>query len=162
VNQKIKHYYKQYYSYLEGHYNSYWLGKLVLGFMSKGSYKLVEKEFKQTYIVLKLKYNVLALNVILETIEKIKPFFMLKFRMVAGKKKEFPVLLTEQKQRGKAVRNLKFLIKEKRERFLNQKLLNELLILQNTPKTHNLIKQRDEDLFLAADNRFNIRFSYKR
>jgi ribosomal protein S7 len=130
--------------------------------MNKGSYKIVEKEFKKAYLTLKLKYNMLALNVILETIEKIKPFFMLKFRMVGGKKKEFPVLLTEQKQRGKAIRNLRFLIKAKRDRFLNQKLLNELLVLQNSPKTHHLIRQRDEDLFIAADNRFNIRFSYKR
>jgi ribosomal protein S7 len=48
-------------------------------------------------------------------IEKIKPTFKLKSVTIAGKKRDFPVLLSSEKQRSYAVRNSKNLIENRKE-----------------------------------------------
>ena len=99
------------------------------------------------------------LHIFLFKLEKIKPTFKLKSVTIAGKKKDFPVLLSPEKQRNRAVKNMKLQIEKRKEWYLNQRILNELIDLQ-TISNHELFKQRDEALREAAKNRFNTRFGY--
>jgi ribosomal protein S7 len=48
-------------------------------------------------------------------LEKIKPTFKLKSVTIAGKKKDFPVLLSPEKQRSRAVKAMKAQIEKRRE-----------------------------------------------
>lgn len=159
VSKNNQNYYKDFYKSLDGHYNSYWVGKFTNAFVKKGHKHTIEKELTKTFTFTKLHLNALTLHVLLLNIEKIKPTFKLKSVTIAGKKRDFPVLLSSEKQRSYAVRNSKNLIENRKEWYLNQRMLNELIDLQ-TITNHELFKQRDEALREAAKNRFNTRFGY--
>jgi ribosomal protein S7 len=75
----------------------------------------VEKELNKVYIYTKLHLNTLALETLLEKIEKIKPTFKLKSVIIAGKKREFPVFLEPEKQRSRAIRNFRDLVSKRKE-----------------------------------------------
>jgi len=64
---------------------------------------------------MKLHLDVLALEVLLEKMEKIKPTFKLKSVTIAGKKREFPVFLAPEKQRNRAIRNIKENVVKRKE-----------------------------------------------
>lgn len=159
LTKNNKNYYKDFYKSLDGHYNSYWVGKFTNAFVKQGRKHTVEKELVKSFTFTKLYLNTLTLHVLLLNIEKIKPMFKLKSVTIAGKKREFPVLLSSEKQRSRAIRNSKNLIENRKEWYLNQRILNELIDLQTT-SNHELFKQRDEALRVAAKNRFNSRFGY--
>lgn len=152
-------YYKDFYRTLDGHYGAYWVGKLTNSFIIEGRKHTVEKELAKSYTFTKLHLNMSSLDIFLAKLEKIKPTFKLKFAMVAGKKREFPVLLPPEKQRSRAVRNIKAIIFKRKEWYLNQRILNELIDLRNI-NNHELAKQRDESLRDAMKNRFNSRFAH--
>lgn len=158
-NKSNLEYYKDFYRTLDGHYGSYWTGKLTNAFILEGRKHTVTKELTKTYTFTKLHLNTVTLYTILAKLEKIKPTFKLKSVTIAGKKRDFPVLLSPDKQRGRAVRNIKALVEKRKEWYLNQRMLNELIDLHNI-KNHELYKQRDESLNDALKNRFNTRFGY--
>jgi ribosomal protein S7 len=152
-------YYKDFYKSLDGFYNSYWIGKFVNSFVKKGQKHTVEKEIVKSFIFAKLHLNILTLHALLINFEKIKLTFKLKSVTVAGKKRDFPVFLPPEKQRSHAIRHFKNLIENRKEWYLNQRILNELVDLR-TVTNHELFKQRNESLREASKNRFNIRFGY--
>lgn len=154
-----QNHHKNFYRSAEGYYNSYWLGKLTNAFVSEGLKHTVEKELSKSYIFTKLHLNTVTFYIFLLKLEKIKPTFKLKSVTIAGKKKDFPVLLSPEKQRSRAVKAMKTQIEKRREWYLNQRILNELIDLQ-TVSNHELFKQRDESLREAMKNRFNTRFGY--
>lgn len=156
-NTHIHH--KNFYHSVEGHYNSFWLGKFTNTFVNEGLKHTVEKELSKSYVFTKLYLNTVTFHLFLFKLEKIKPTFKLKSVTIAGKKKDFPVLLSPEKQRNRAVKNTKVQIEKRKEWYLNQRILNELIDLQNVPN-HELFKQRDESLREASKNRFNTRFGY--
>lgn len=151
--------YKVFYRSAEGHYNSFWLGKLTNAFTTEGLKHTIEKELSKSFIFIKLYLNKLTSQIFLLKLEKLKPTFKLKSVTVAGKKKDFPVLLPPEKQRSRAVKNIKLQVKKRKEWYFNQRILNELIDLQ-TVTNHELFKQRDESLREAMKNRFNTRFGY--
>lgn len=151
--------YKVFYRSAEGHYDSFWLGKLTNAFITEGLKHTVEKELSKSFIFTKLYLNKLASQIFLLKLEKLKPTFKLKSVTIAGKKKDFPVLLSIEKQRSRAVKNIKLQVKKRKEWYFNQRILNELIDLQ-TVINHELFRQRDESLREAAKNRFNTRFGY--
>jgi ribosomal protein S7 len=148
-----------FYRSVDGHYNSFWLGKLTNSFVSEGLKHTIEKELTKTYMFTKLHLNVSTFHIFLLKLEKIKPTFKLKSVTIAGKKKDFPVLLPPEKQRNRAVKNMKLQIEKRKEWYLNQRVLNELIDLQSV-SNHELFKLRDEALREASKNRFNMRFGY--
>jgi len=148
-----------FYRSVDGHYNSFWLGKLANSFVSEGLKHTIEKELTKTYMFTKLHLNVSTFHIFLLKLEKIKPTFKLKSVTIAGKKKDFPVLLPPEKQRNRAVKNMKLQIEKRKEWYLNQRVLNELIDLQSV-SNHELFKLRDEALREASKNRFNMRFGY--
>ena len=151
--------YQSFYQSAEGHYNSFWLGKLTNVFVNEGLKHTVEKELTKSYTFTKIHLNAQTFHVFLLKLEKIKPTFKLKSVIIEGKKKEFPVFLSPEKQRSRAVKNMKLQIEKRKEWYLNQRILNELIDLQSV-SNHELFKQRDEALREAAKNRFNMRFGY--
>lgn len=150
---------QSFYRAADGHYSSFWLGKLTNSFTSEGLKHTVEKELTKSYTLTKLHLNALTFHIFLLKLEKIKPTFKLKSVTIAGKKKDFPILLSPEKQRSRAVKNIKLQIEKRKEWYLNQRILNELIDLQSV-SNHELFKQRDEVLREAAKNRFNARFGY--
>jgi ribosomal protein S7 len=152
-------YYKDFYKSLDGFYGSYWIGKFTNSFVQKGQKHTVEKELAKSFIFTKLRLNSLTLHILLINFEKIKPTFKLKSVTVAGKKRDFPVFLPPEKQRNRAIKNFKAVIENRKEWYLNQRILNELIDLRVVPN-HELFKQRNESLREAMKNRFNIRFGY--
>ena len=158
-NFEKKSFYKNFYWIIDGLYKSYWLGKFVNNFIINGKKLLIDKEFNFISIYLKLYFNIIILDILLEKIEKIKPIFGFKYILKAGKKQEFPIFLVDSKQRAKAVRNLAKLILSRKEWYLHQRVLNEFIDLYEIKK-HILLKKRDEGFKEAMKNRFNLRYSY--
>jgi ribosomal protein S7 len=157
--QKKSFYYKDFYRVIDGYYSSYWSGKFTNNYVLAGRKTLVENEMNKVYLYMKLYMNLLALEVLLEKVEKIKPTFKLKSVTIAGKKREFPVFLAPEKQRSRAIRNIKDIVSKRKEWYLNQRIINEMVDLR-TIKNHELMKQRDESLRDALKNRFNMRYAY--
>lgn len=157
--QSNQFYYKDFYKSIDGYYNSYWAGKFTNIFINQGLKHTVEKEIVKSAIFSKLYLNKVALHSLLFNVEKIKPTFKLKYVIIAGKKRDFPTLLPSEKQRNRAIRNLGNVIKDRKEWYHNQRILNEFIDL-SLVSNHELYKQRDESLREAAKNRFNIRFGY--
>jgi ribosomal protein S7 len=91
------------------------LGKLTNSFVSEGLKHTVEKELTKSYTLTKLHLNALTFHIFLLKLEQIKPTFKLKSVTVAGKKKDFPILLSPEKQRSRAVKNLKLQIEKRKE-----------------------------------------------
>jgi ribosomal protein S7 len=83
--------------------------------VQEGHKNLVDNELNKVYLFMKLHLNVLALEVLLEKMEKTKPTFKLKSVTIAGKKREFPVFLAPEKQRSRAIRNIKDIISKRKE-----------------------------------------------
>jgi ribosomal protein S7 len=152
---------KNFYRYTDGHFNSYWLGKLINRFMESGNLQTVEREFNKTCYSLKLNLKQPLLPTVLQAIEATKPTFLLRSKKVGAKTKEFPILINQVKRRNAAIKNIKFVCNSRKERSLNQRLLNELTALKNL-KNHQLIKTRNENIKQAAINRLNIRFAFRK
>lgn len=152
---------KDFYKYIEGNYNSYWMGKFVNRFIESGKLQVVEKEFNKVYYFAKLNSKLSILPVLLQAVEKSRPTFVLKSRKVGSKSKEFPAFINQNKQRSIAIKNLKKICEGRKEWYLNQRILNEFLSLL-TLRNHQLIKDRNESIKQAALNRFNIRFSFRK
>lgn len=157
-NQTKQFYHKDFYRVIEGLYSSYWSGKFINSFMTEGRKNIIEREFDKVCLQMKLHLRTLALEVLLEKIEKIKPTFKLKSIIVGGKKREFPIFLSPEKQRNSAVRNIQSVVLNRKEWYLNQRITNELVDL-STVKNHELVKQRDESMREAIKNRFNMRYA---
>lgn len=160
--EKNKLYLFNLYKHIDGFYNSYWIGKFINNFIKSGNKLTIEKELKKSLLFFKLNQKHYFIVLFLECLENIKPMFKMASTMKGGKLKEFPVLLNKYKQRIFAIKNLKNLIKYRKEWFLGQRILNEIIDFKAHKATHHLIKQRDDNLKTASKNRFNIRLSKKR
>jgi ribosomal protein S7 len=106
IGRTKQFYHRDFYRVIDGHYSSYWAGKFANSFVVAGHKTMVERELDRTYAHIKLHLNVLALEVLLEKIEKIKPTFKLRSIIMRGRKREFPSFLPPEKQRNCAIRNI--------------------------------------------------------
>lgn len=154
-------YLQKFYRYIDNIFLSYWLGKFTNNFIQSGNKKTIEKEFKKAYIYSKINKKQNLSLIFLECIEKIKPLTSLKSITVSGKVKEYPVLLNKYKQRTLAIKILSSHINDQKNKFLNQKIINTLVDYK-TNRNNLLIKRHNENFKIAAQNRFNIRFSKRR
>jgi ribosomal protein S7 len=148
-----------YYRYADGVYNSYWLGKLVNLLMTSGQKKLVERNLLKACVFLKWQDNVNPLDFFLESLETTKPTFSVKYIILRGQKKEFPVLLSKDKQFRLTMRWITNLVQARKENYLSQRIYMELTSIKD-PSRHVLVKKRDELLSAAIVNRFNLRYAY--
>jgi ribosomal protein S7 len=113
--EKKSFYYRDFYRNADGYYASYWAGKFTNTLMKSGSKHTIERELQNTYVYLKLQYNNIPLEFLLESLEKIKPVFNLKHVIIAGKRKEFPVYLESSKQLRLSIKWLKDVISMRKE-----------------------------------------------
>jgi ribosomal protein S7 len=79
------------------------MGKLINVLINKGHRQTVEREVKLACKYLKIQFKVIPLELLLEGIEKVKPVFGIDYVTVGGRKKEFPVFLGPEHQRGLSV-----------------------------------------------------------
>lgn len=157
IKKNILH--RNFYNTLDGIYHSFWLGKFINHFIKKGKKEKIEKEFNFIFISLKLTFNLSIILLFLEAVEKTKPIFGLKYVNISGKLREFPVLLNLDKQRGKAIFSLKLLIFNRKEWYLNQRIISEIMQLCLF-SNHELLKQKNESFKKSITNRFNLRYAY--
>jgi ribosomal protein S7 len=66
--------------------------------MTGGQKKLVERNVLKACLFLKWQDNISPVDFFLESLETIKPIFNVKYIVLRGQKKEFPVLLSKDKQ----------------------------------------------------------------
>jgi len=155
-----KFYYREYYKIIDGVYNSFWIGKFINKFIQNGKKILVESTFKKVFIYFKVSIKKNFYIYLLEKIEKIRSLFKIKSKLIAGKLREYPVLLDMSKSRSYAIDNLYNSISKKKERRLEVKIFNDLLALNS--KNHDLLIKKDKDFDSYINNRFNIRFGRPR
>jgi len=155
-------YYKEYYRTVDGSYNSFWIGKLINKFVKKGQKITVENKFKKTYLYSKLYLNKSFHHLFLEKIERIRPIFKLKSKLIAGTIKEYPVIINKDKSRNYATNNFYNSIFNRKEWNLEQRILNDFIDLNKNKKTHHLLAKHEELLINAVNNRFHVRFGRPR
>lgn len=114
-NRTKQFYHKDFYRMIDGHYSSYWAGKFANAFMRGGHKDLVERGLDKAFLNMKVHLNVLALEVLLEKIERIRPTFKLRSIMIGGKRREFPAFLPPEKQRNRAILNIRDLVSTRTE-----------------------------------------------
>jgi ribosomal protein S7 len=127
--------------------------------MKSGQKKSVSRTFIQVFNFLKRKHKLLPVESLLECLEKIKPIFSLGYVTIAGKRREFPKFLSKHKQLQLATAWFYSCVLLRKERFLSQRIFNELRDLRLT-KRHALVKRRDHLFVSAVGTRFNLRFTY--
>lgn len=153
------YYQKTYYNISEGVYGSYWLGKLVNGLILSGKKKLLDRHFITAYMFLKWQHSTNPVDSFLESLEYVKPVFNSHYIILRGQKKEFPTLLSKDKQFRLTVRWVKNLVQARKEHTLSHRIYLELLAVKD-PRRHLLLKRRDDLFMSAVTNRFNLRYSY--
>lgn len=148
---------KTFYRTADGLYSSYWSGKFINSFMHGGNKQTIEVALKQTYASIKFYYRVAPVDLLLESLERIKPLFGMGYVVVAGKRREFPYLLAEDRQFNFAVRWLYESILSRKEWYLSQRMLYGLYDTRYS-KSPESAKKRDKVFALAIENRFNARY----
>lgn len=155
-------YYKEFYRIIDGSYNSFWVGKLLNKFVKKGQKLTVENKFKKAYYFSKLHLNKNFHNLFLEKIERVRPIFKIKSKLIAGTLKDYPVIINKDKSRNYATNNFYNSIFNRKEWNLEQRILNDFIDLNKNKKNHHLITKHEELLLNAVNNRFHVRFGRPR
>lgn len=155
-------YYKEYYRTMDGSYNSFWVGKLINKFVKKGQKLTIENKFKKVYMFSKLHLNKNFHHLFLEKIERIRPIFKLKSKLIAGTLKDYPVIINKDKSRSYATNNFYNSIFNRKEWNLEQRVLNDFIDLNKNKKTHHLLAKHEDLLTSAINNRFHVRFGRPR
>lgn len=152
-------YYSEYFKTIDGNYNSFWVGKLIKKFIKAGKKLLIEKKFSKYYWYIKIFKKKTLYVLLLEKLEKIKPIFKIKSKLIAGKLREYPAILDNNKSRNYAIHDIYTSIINKKDRKINQKIINELL---DTDSKNNLLVKKIKEFNSSIENRFNVRFSRPR
>jgi ribosomal protein S7 len=66
--------------------------------MVAGNKKTINRALIITFQLLKMRYAANPLEIVLESLEKIKPVFAVGYVMKSGKRREFPKFLSKQRQ----------------------------------------------------------------
>ena len=82
--------------------------------------------------------------------------------MIGGEIKEYPVVIEQSKSRIYAAQSLYAAIIKRKERYLEQRILNEFLDIHFRSNKHHLLAKRNEEFELSIENRFNLRFGRHR
>jgi ribosomal protein S7 len=127
--------------------------------MRTGAKKTVDRFQERAYGYIKLQYQCIPLEFLLESLERTKPLFNVGYVIVGGKKKEFPVFLLRHKQLNVATRWFQSLIRLRKEVSLSQRIFNEIVEARYA-RRHVLTRRRDELFNTAVANRFNTRYIY--
>lgn len=155
-------YYKEFYRTIDGYYNSFWVGKLLNKFVKKGQKLTVENKFIKAYYFSKLQLNKNFHNLFLEKIERIRPIFKMKSKLIAGTLKEYPTVINKDKSRNYATNNFYNSIFNRKEWNLEQRIINDFIDMNKNKKNHHLIIKHEELLINAINNRFHVRFGRPR
>jgi len=152
-------YYKNLYKYMDGSHNSYWLGKLTNGFIKKGRKVTIEIQVLRLFAYTKLYFNHNLLELLLDSIERVKPVLKIGSYVRSGKRLEYPLFLKPEKRRRVALQNIIKLIKEVKEQKLYQKISVSLLDLAaaSGASKYDLLHNRDELFDLVAAKGENLK-----
>lgn len=140
-------YYKNIYRFIDGIYNSFWMGKLAGSFIKKGKKAMIEKQISKLVVCMKTESNYSALELILDSIEQVKPIINVSFYVKSGRRIDYPVFLTAEKRRRIGLQNIIKLIKHMDGRQqLHQKIADGLVDFVTITKKekHDLIFNRDD------------------
>jgi ribosomal protein S7 len=162
INIKNKIYYNEYIRISDGIYNSFWIGKMINKFVKNGKKSIIENRFEKIYTYIKVSLCINFNVFVLERLERIRPIFKLKSKLVAGKSKEYPVLLNQDKSRLYGVNNIYNSISRRKEWYIDQRILNDFLDLSNNSNHHDLVLNQKTEFESSIENRFNIRFGKPR
>ena len=135
------------------------MGKLVNGFIKEGKKHTVERQILNAFVHAKTQINHNALEVLLDSIERVKPILNLGSYVKSGKKIEYPVLLKSEKRRRIALQNIMKLTKVMKERRLYQRVLEGLVELTAMTEEgkHDLKENRDELFDLVSAKGENLK-----
>ena len=73
--------------------------------MKKGQKLTIENKFKKVYAYSKLYLNKNFHHLFLEKIERIRPIFKLKSKLISGTLKDYPTIINKDKSRNYATNN---------------------------------------------------------
>jgi ribosomal protein S7 len=102
--ERKQFYYRDFYRIADGRYASYWAGKFNNTLMSSGHKRTAELQAEKAFTYIKTQYRLVPLEMLLESLEKVKPTFNLNYIIVSGRKREFPVFLAPHKRLRLSVR----------------------------------------------------------
>lgn len=143
-------------------YDSYWLGKFSNLLMKSGHKLKADNLVEQLSLLTKVNNKFSFLHLFLKKLTILRPIFKMKFSMVRGKRKEYPVILNPRDRYKVALRWLKSSLLNSKTKVSKMSVLSILESFNN----ENLVKmsksKRDSLLKEVVKNRFNIRFSYKK
>jgi ribosomal protein S7 len=129
--------------------------------MRAGNKKTVNRALSAMFKLLKMRYFVNPLEIVLESLEKVKPIFGVgrarKSRKVV---REFPVFLSKQQQFQLVIFLFKGLVLARKEKCFSHRLFKEFCDLREN-RRYTLLKDRDAVFKAAVVTRFNLRFAYK-
>jgi len=168
--QKYRPIYKStvFYRSMDGVYHSYWIGKLCNCFIKKGKKKWVYNQLYRSFILIKLTQNILPTIYLLEVMEKLKPFFILK-KWFQGNNERwiiYPKLSKSQAAYSLVLHRIKALvIMSYKEAYRGDidpffKLIYQGLLAISAARGNSLIKQRDQDNIVVAHKQDNIRYTW--
>ena len=154
-----------FYNVVDGVYTSYWVGKLISTLQREGKKKTIAKHYYKAVTTLKLTFRVNPLLLFLETLDKVKPTFRLRNRILRrGIIKEYPIVVLRPRQLILAVHWLKAEIKANSAFFgasLASDIAEKLIDFRLNPKKNSLIKKRNEYTQRVIKAQFNIRYNFK-
>jgi len=154
-----------FYNVVDGVYTSYWAGKLISTLQRDGKKKTIAKYFYKAAGILKLSLGTSPLLLLLETLDKIKPTFRLRNRIVRRSIiKEYPIVVLRPRQLILAVHWLKEEIRTSSGVFgasLGTEIAGKLLEFKLSPRKNNLVKKRNEYTGRTIKAQFNIRYNFK-
>jgi hypothetical protein len=170
-----------YYRYVDGVYNSYWLGKFVNMFIKAGKKRRALSTIHDVFKSLKFSYNILPFTMLMGTLKKLKPAFKLrKYKVKKGRViKEYPaitrvtllyihVLIKIKKriirahypaERAELNRKKNRGLRIHNIRGTMKKSLAEYVL---NPRKHILIKERKDETKKSVEFMINRRFNKKR
>jgi ribosomal protein S7 len=161
MNIKNKNfYYNEYLRIIDQIYDSFWIGKIINKFIKDGKKISIEKIFEKIYLYTKISTRLNFNVIVLEKLEKIRPLFKLKSKLIAGKSRDYPILLDKDKSRLYGINNIYNSILKRKEWHINQRILNDILDLSS--RQHDLILNQEKEFQDSIDSRFNIRFGRPR
>ena len=149
----------------EGHYHSFWLGRLFNAYIKKGKKNKVYKHLYLCFLKLKIYHNVNPLLQWFETLEYIKPTFRLVSIFPSKTLVTYPQVALYNKQYSIALRWFKEAVKInlvdiRRARLpFHQSIFSSICYLRET-KNKILLRKRDNYLNEAIRLQDHIRFTW--
>ena len=139
------------------------MGKLISTLLHQGKKKIVTRALYHAFTIIKYTLNSNPLLLFLETLEKIRPTFRLRNRIVRRVViKQYPIVSYRSRQFMIALHWLKAEIQKGSGLFgqsLAQEIASKLLDFHESPKKNDLTKKRIEYTKRTIMGQFNIRYN---